>query len=201
MKKFALSLLVVVAIALTGCLVISVYPFYTPKDVVFESGLIGSWTNRTEANERWIFAKENTNAYRLTYVSGDKTNVMQAHLFKLKGQAFLDLFTAEQKDGIFPPPIPSHLLMRVFELSPTLRMAPLGYEWLAGVLEKKPKVLRHHVVSGSNNKDDQGFVLTADTDELQRFVLKHLQTKEAWTNQSELRLDTAVAPPAAETKK
>ena len=201
MKKFALSLLVVVTIALTGCLVISVYPFYNPKDVVFESGLIGSWTNKTEANERWNFAKQNTNAYQLTYISGDKTNVMQAHLFKLKDQAFLDLFTTELKDEIFPPPIPSHLLMRVFEFSPTLRMAPLGYEWLAGLLEKNPKAIRHHFVTGPDNKDDNGFVLTADTDELQRFVLKHLQTKEAWTNQVELRLDTSVAPPVAESKK
>ena len=148
-----------------------------------------------------MFAQNTSNCYQLTYISGDTTNIMRAHLFKLKGQAFLDLFTTEQKEEVMPPPIPSHSLMRVFELSPILRMAPLGYEWLAGVLEKNPKALRHHVVSGTDNKDDQGFVLTADTAELQRFVLKHLRTKEAWTNQSELRLDIAVASPATESKK
>src|SRR5205814_6381187 len=129
------------AMLLTACVVTSLHPFYTFKDVVFEPALLGQWTNSQQAEEKWTFQRDGQDAYHLTYVTGDSTNLTQAHLFKLGGQTFIDVAGLDQNWNTVPPPIPSHLLLRVLQFSPTLRMAPLSNDWLKTLLEKKPEVL------------------------------------------------------------
>ena len=176
------------ALALTGCVVTSVYPFYFEKDVSFEPALLGHWTKGESPKEHWTFERDGETAYRLTYTEGDKSSVMQARLFKLRGQMFLDLLGAEPGDYGLLPPIPAHALLRIIRTSPTLEMVPLDYEWLANLLEKKPKIIRHHIVKVNG---DKRLVLTADTAELQRFVLKHLETEDAWKEVLKLQPDQA----------
>jgi hypothetical protein len=71
----------------------------------------------------------------------------------------------------------------VDRLQPTLELRPLSYEWLEKLIAKQPKAIRHTAIVEANAKGDdtKGFVLTADTAELQKFVLKHIQTEEAWS--------------------
>lgn len=88
---------------------------------------------------------------------------MDAHLFRLKDQLFLDLFTPNGPEDILPPPILSHLLLRVFQLKPTLRMAAMDYEWLGKLLEKNPDAVRHHLVVTDEDAKNTQIVLTADT--------------------------------------
>jgi len=63
-------------------------------------------------------------------------------------------------------------------------LRPLSYEWLGKLIEKQPKAIRHSMITEANAKGDEvkGFVLAADTTELQKFVLKYVQTKEAWSD-------------------
>ena len=84
-----------------------------------------------------------------------------------------------------PPPIPSHLLLRVSQLSPTVRMAPLNNDWLKALLEKEPKAIGHIMVA--DKPDDVRVALTADTAELQQFLLKHLDTEQAWKDPFDLK--------------
>lgn len=193
-KVSILALLATAAAGLTGCLVTSVCPFYTANDLKFEPGLIGTWTKVGEPNEEWKFEAKGARGYELTVTSKDSTNVMQARLFGLAGQSFLDLFTAEEPENIQPPPIPSHFLLRVFQTKPTVRMAVLNYDWLTSTLEKEPKALRHHIIKTEEKPDNGRVVLTADTPELQRFVIQHLQTTEAWKDDFELQRGAAGSP-------
>src|SRR5258706_2379101 len=158
MKKLTFALAAAGAAVLTGCLVTSVYPFFSEKDPAFEPGLVGNWTNVKEADDHWKFEKEGSNAYRLTYASGTNSAIMQAHLFRLRGELFLDLFNPETNDQVQPPPIPSHSLLRVFELKPNVRMAPLDYGWLKEALAENPKALRHHVIKSGGKSDDSPFL-------------------------------------------
>lgn len=190
MKKLIVPLLSVAAF-LTGCLVTSVYPFYTQKDLTLDPRLVGQWANAKQASERWKFEKSGETGYQLTYTADDnKSCVMQAHFFKLGSQAFLDLFTTETKDNIQPPPIPSHFLFRADQLTPTVKLAPLKYEWLKDYLTKHPKALRHHLIPSGDKPEDARLVLTADTPELQRFILAHLKNAEAWDDSLELVHET-----------
>jgi hypothetical protein len=119
---------------------------------------------------------------------------MTGHLFKLRGQLFLDLFPEDGAEcPVLPPPIPSHLLLRVSVDSTKLRMTPLDFTWLRDLLEQKPKALRHHLAPRKKDSDERFFVLTADTRELQAFVIKHLKTEAAWGEVIELKRGPAPA--------
>jgi len=178
----------------TGCIVTSVYPFYHEKDVVFEPALVGSWQKAGQSDEHWTFARDKANGYVVTCVSKDTTNVFQGYAFKLHGEKFLDLSTAQWKEDIQPEPVPSHLLVRIGQITPSLKMANLKYEWLGDLLAKNPKAIRHILIKTGDKPEDRRVVLTADTAELQRFVIKHLKTKDAWDDGLELQSAGAESP-------
>jgi hypothetical protein len=168
------------AALLAGCVTLSVYPYYTAKDVTFDPALVGVWADPGETNanrESWTFEKVGEQAYRLTVTDKDKHTEYDACLFQLKGYTFLDCLPRERSDCL----IPGHVLLRVDRLQPVLEMRLLNYDWLGKLIEKEPKAIRHVRVPGHGQKaDDEMLVLTADTKELQKFVLKHLQTEVAW---------------------
>ena len=183
MKKQTIFMTAAAALLTAGCLVTSIHPYFTAKDVVFEPAIVGQWTN-TQSDDRWVFEKEGKAAYRLAYTGSGKTNMVTVRLFKLDGRMFLDFYSPEPQCDVFPPPIPSHLLLRVYQITPGLRMTALNNDWLRSVLEKDPKVLRHELIG---DKSDAQVVLTAETGELQQFLRSHLETEEAWKDPFELK--------------
>jgi len=165
------------ALALTGCVVTSVYPFYFEKDVVFEPVLLGDWTKGQAPEEHWKFERDGETAYRITRESGGKATVFKGHAFKLRGRTFLDLSTMDWKADIQPEPVPSHFLARVVQLTPTLKLSAINYDWLKELLAKDPNAVRHIVIQTGEKPNDRHIILTADTTELQQFLLKHLKTE------------------------
>lgn len=165
---------------LAGCVVTSVYPFYTAKDVVFEPALVDVWAETDSTNaasEHWRFEKAAGQAYKLTVEEKEKQTEYDAHLFKLKGRLFLDLCPRERPDNS----LPLHYLLTVARIEPALEMNTLDYDWLKKLIEKDPKAIRHIVVPKKLGEEGEGdLVLTADTAELQKFILKHEKTEGAF---------------------
>ena len=190
-----LPLLSAAAVILAGCVVTSVYPFFGQNDVGFEPALLGHWTKVQHPEERWTFERGSGDGYRVFCVSGGSTNTGQAHWFKLEGQTFLDFSASTWKEDIQPEPVPSHLLVRVGQIAPSLKMANLKYDWLGELVAKNPKAIRHILIKTGDKPEDRRVVLTADTAELQRFVIKHLKTKGAWDDSMELQ--TATTEPSS----
>jgi len=62
----------------------------------------------------------------------------------------------------------------------------MNYDWLTQLVTNRPAAVRHYFI-GEGDADKRRLVLTADTKELQSFVLKHVNTKEAWGDAIELR--------------
>lgn len=170
-----------------GCVVTSVYPFYLEKNVLFEPALLGSWQKAGQPDEQWAFARGKANDYLISFVSKDSTNVFQGYAFQLHGEKFLDLSAAEWKADIQPEPVPSHLLARIRQTAPSLKLAPLNYDWLKEWVAKNPKAIRHIIIKTGDGPEDRRVILTGDTRELQRFVTKHLDTKGAWDDELELQ--------------
>lgn len=180
MKQISFVLLVVAAAILTGCVVTSVHPFYTAKDLVFEPALVGNWIKegKDADGEVWKFEKGRESTYRFTLIESRKATVMEVHAFKLQGQLFLDLFSLERDYQI----IPAHFLLKVSQLTPVLRMAELNDEWLKKLLSKDPSAIQHTSVATGDQPDDRRTVLTTGTAELQKFILQHLTTEDAWND-------------------
>jgi hypothetical protein len=186
-KEMALPLLTAAAVILAGCVTTSVYPFYRESDPVFQPALLGHWTKVEHPEEHWTFERDSGNGYRVVCVSQTSTNAGQAYWFKLQGQAFLDFTAPKWQEDIQPQPVPSHILARVTQLKPTIKMLELSYDWLGQLLATNPAAVRHLVVKTGDKPEDRRVVLTADTAELQQFVLSHLHTGGAWKESLELQ--------------
>src|SRR5262249_33093251 len=118
-----------VGLLLVGCVVTSVYPYYTAKDLVFEPSLVGSWTGVKDddaKNETWTFEKKGDTEYLFTVAKSSETNSLSAHLFKLKDQLFMDALPLEGHDDFIPP----HYLLLVSQIKPTLKLSAMNYGWL-----------------------------------------------------------------------
>ncbi|MGD8501181.1 MAG: hypothetical protein PVJ86_11070 [Phycisphaerales bacterium] len=162
-KKTAFYLL---AALLGGCIP-SLYPLYTDETLIFDERLIGRWVGEEET---WQFSKAGEKEYEARVLQEDKEACFEAHLVKLGGMMYLDIFPASNETLESLPEIyrahllPAHTFMRVDQIEPDLQL-----RWVnAGeLLEKDPNLLKHEKI------DDDRIVLTASTEDIQKFVVEH----------------------------
>jgi hypothetical protein len=111
----------------------TVNPLYTDNDLVFDPLLVGVWVDEAPTQvteENWTFKKGAGKSYNLTVTEehGEKGE-FEAHLLKLKDYFFLDLkpsqfgLDATQADMTKWALIPGHLILRVYELDPELKLS------------------------------------------------------------------------------
>lgn len=180
--KFSLGLpLLAVLFLLAGCVVTSVYPYFTAKDVIFDEALVGTWADAETANageNNWQFARTNGQGYTLLIRDGDETNEFKAHLFKLKDRRFIDAEPVKRVDDFIPP----HYLLQVHRLDAKgLEMTFMSRKWLEELLKQEPEAIPHLWVDRDEAGQKSGdLVLTADTPKLQAFVLKYAADTNAF---------------------
>jgi hypothetical protein len=173
----------------------SVNPFYTTKDLVFDARLLGEWQEKDKPQEPeiWKFEKADDKGYKLQVTEkGGKQGQFSAHLFKLKEHYFLDLiptdcnYATNQADLVAASMFAGHLLARVPQIEPELKIAFTDFDWLQKQLTNNPSVLPHR-------REGDSLLLTASTKELQRFVLNHLGDGELFVKPGEMvrRMDSA----------
>lgn len=180
-----------IGLALVGC-VPSWNPFYTDKDLVFDPALVGTWRPveaKESSKETWAFTKAGDKLYQLqeTDEEGRKA-VFEVRLFQLSGQRFVDLYlTKVEEDGLKVNAwagislVPAHLLLKVEQIEPSLKLAATNPDWMQKFLKKDPSAIAHQVVG------DGSIVLTAGTAELQRFLLAHRNDAEFFGGPMEMK--------------
>ena len=178
MKKIASAILGLAAALLSGCIVTSVSPFYFEKDLATDPALIGDWIReiKDKPSEVWKLEPLGTTGYRLTLIEERSATVLEAHLFKLQGQLYLDLASMDQDYHVIPP----HYLLKITQLKPELRMAQIDHDWLKDFVRKNPAAVRHHPVPVGNAPEERRVVLTGTTSELQSFVTENLKAENVW---------------------
>jgi hypothetical protein len=163
-------------IVMASACVPSINPYYTEKEVVFDARLAGEWQTKddTSDKETWKFEKSGENGYTVLVTDKDqKQGTLDARLFKLGDQRFLDLipkdckFAPNQADLVGMAMFPGHLILRVPQIEPTLQLGGCDFDWLSKYLESHPEALSHH-------KEQDRLVLTASTRDLQAFITQHL---------------------------
>jgi hypothetical protein len=177
-----------------GCIVTSVHPYYDTADLVYDPALAGDWFKRVEngPDELWKFTGDPASrSYRLVLVEEREARVLEARLFKLGPQLFLDVASTEQDYHVIPP----HYLLRVARLGPTVRLSELRHDWLEALLAERPDAARHVAVRTGDGPDDRRLVLTGSTAELQELVRAHLEDAAAWSEGFELAREARPATP------
>ena len=179
MKK---KIILLFGLALAGC-VPSWNSFYTEKDLVFNQALLGAWRPveaKETSKETWTFTKSGEKFYQLAQTDEEgRKAVFEARLVKLKQHLFVDLYlTKVEGDELKVNAwasislVPAHLLLKVEQIEPTLKLAAMNPGWMRDFLKQHPDAIAHRVVS----EDD--IILAASTSELQKFVLDHVDDKE-----------------------
>ncbi len=178
-KKILFYLL---AAVLCGCVpVASLHCLYTDADIVFEEKLLGTWVQEpNDPKTTWEFSRidEPNNAYKLIFTDEEgRKGSFKAHLVKLKGKLFLDVFPAELPWEMEDPNkvdwpynsfflIPAHTFIKIESIEPRLKMRITQESEMEKLLKDNPKAIEHTSI-------EDRFVLTAQTKELQAFVLKY----------------------------
>jgi hypothetical protein len=170
---------------LAGC-VRSLQPLYTEQDLIFDENLIGCWSGE-DSDESWCFSKRGVKAYQLVYTDGPGTSgTFIVHLFRINEQVFMDLVPSTGPEGFSQNDffkfqlVPAHSFAHVKQIEPTLRMRLPEPDWFRKLVEKSPDALRHEKV-------EREIIVTATTKEMQAFWLKHLDTKGAFGDFSDMK--------------
>ena len=204
MKRIILTAGGLALFLVAGCIVTSVNPLYTQKDLVFDPALVGVWSEDNDKNI-WAFEKVAEKEYKLLHTDEKgRTGTFAAHLLKLGKYQFLDLHLVDpgekeewQINELAALAIimrPGHLFFKVSQIQPTLQVSALSEEWLTKLLEKDPKTIQHEKIQFGSDTNSCRNVLTANTKDLQRFILKYADSTNAFGDKpSELKRKEAAS--------
>ena len=177
MKTLRYIVIIGTALFLMGCPVRSLFPLFAEKDLVFNPGLVGAWSEK-DKNETYFIQKSEGKNYDIIVCDkkGD-TSQYTAQLGQLGKFWFLDSYPS--KDPNDYQMIPTHIISKIWLNGDTLRFASLENDYLKKFIETQNLKIPH----ASRNED---IVLTASTDELQKLVLQLAQDDGAFPKPTKL---------------
>jgi hypothetical protein len=89
MKTMLKAILILVGILLiSGCIVASLNPLYTEKDLVSDPALVGTWSS--DEKESFTFVENGKNRYECTITSDSIANNFEVCIVQLGKYRFLD---------------------------------------------------------------------------------------------------------------
>lgn len=183
-------LLIVFALLCPGCLVMSLHPFFTDNDAVFEKSLLGIWVDKS-GKSSVTFKQFGANAYKVTYFqreissgSGGKKETgepgeFEGHLGRINGMLLLDLYPDQnswdrlRNDLLAIHLAPTHTISKVWFDGDKLMIARLDHDWLKDLVAKNATAVAHEKV-------EDAFVLTASTEGLQQFLKTYASDPKAF---------------------
>lgn len=195
MKK-TLAFVLLAGLVLQGCIVKSVYPFFHESDVVFRKELVGTWLDND--SNRWnIHANPfKPNSYELHYIKDKRDVAFAGNLFMLDGHLYIDLFpVSDNKEEMLffdLHLVPTHSVAMVEHLTADeVRIKWFNEEWLGSLFSKNKIRIPHETIMDTDLKpdNDEGmYLLTASTDELQKFIVKYRDEAMASFGDSDVSL-------------
>lgn len=179
-KTIALTSLLLILV-MQGCVVKSIHPFFKESDVVLRNELVGSWLDND--SNRWNIHVNpfKPNSYELHYIKGSRDVAFAGNLFTLDGHLYLDLYPVSDNTEDMPyfdvHLVPTHSVAMVEKLTTSdVHIRWFNEEWLQSLFAQNKIRISHEMIVDANQKpgeDDGMYLLTATTDELQKFIVKY----------------------------
>jgi len=198
MKTRIILSVLLVAFFLQGCLVKSLHPFYTYRDIIYKKELLGQWRDNDSATweikqhmrSTGIMKPEVADqSYDIAFTDKNGTSHFNAHLFRLENQFYLDFLPSEiscQNDLAGFHLVATHTLAKVDLSGGKISIQWYNEEWLVGLFNKnKIRIAHERVPYEADQKDQESMqvILTAQTEELQKFIIKYGNDPEAFKNE------------------
>ncbi len=162
----------------TGCVVVSLNPLFTSSDVSFDPALVGTWADfskKGENPERWTFRKGENKDYDLTISKANSEPPIKLKAYLLRGEKYSFLDIGGRSDGSQALTIPVHMFARIWMDNDALMLAWLDKGWLETMIRRGEGIPHLQL------DDEYGAILfTASTQELQRFIITHIDDPGAF---------------------
>jgi hypothetical protein len=186
MKRSIVFVIIFAMLSMTGCLVSSLHPFFKPKDKIFDPAMVGTWIDGdsciwtiipNKVSEYFMGPEKIDSTYQITYYEeDDKKGIFAGTLFQIKGVKYVDFYPDPDEehcntDLTTMHHFPTHTLARVQYNRDSILIYWYGEDWLNELFEQNRIRIKHETVSIS--PDYQSHVLTASTEELQKFIKKY----------------------------
>lgn len=185
-SKLFVSLAAACVAVFTGCMVPSLNPLFAEKDLVAYSDIIGNWSQDGKDEDSWKFEKDGK-TYKLTHWDEKKRKAtFTVSIGKIGTNVFMDVFPSDERpdehlsDMAVMHLVPAHTFLKVQKQGAAMNLVALDLEWTTKTLKDDPKMIAHVM-------RDNYPVLTASTEELQRFVGKLAANTNAFKNTIELQ--------------
>ncbi len=183
-------LIALLGVLLFSACVPSLQPFYTEKDLVFESSLIGSF-GEADGSATWTFMKAGDREYNLTIKDKDKSSSFVTHLFKVGTVHFLDLYAVNEslddsprEDFFKASLIPGHLALKVASLPPNLTLQVMDEDGIKEYLKGNKGVVPHSFV-GRELSDR--LVFTGSSEQMRDFLKRISAEEKCWGKPAEFQ--------------
>ncbi len=190
MKPKNLIVVFLLIFLVSGCVVFSFYPLYTEKDLFANELLTGEWLDKDstiwkfEYNYKGKELPENIDsmAYILTLKENDQEKFSKAsllvHVVKLRNHYFLDFYLEEYFDddnfSLFDfHVLPVHTFAKLELKNDSAYISWFNQDWLKDLIHEN-RIRIHHEDNGDH------ILLTAKPQELQKFVIKYVNSTEAF---------------------
>lgn len=186
MRRSLLILTILLLASMTGCLVSSLHPFYKEKDKYYDEAMVGTWIDGDSCiwtiqphsySESFMGPEKMDSAYHITYYEEkDKAGLFIGTLFQLNGINYVDFYPDPNEEHCVTDfscwhHIPTHTLARVQYNRDSILLYWFAEEWLTDLLEQNRIRIKHETIE---LPDYTRHLLTASTDELQKFIKKYV---------------------------
>jgi len=184
MKAKNAILFIVILTTGQSCTIYSLNPLYTDEDLLDATELMGIWQEEDEGKEYVSFEEYEDRKFIFRYMeqqdSPDDLDTIsfEAGLLKVGDHFFIDLYPyydedLEEEDYLFRGFIPTHSFLKIDWEKDDLELYIFSYDRLQELFEQNRIRIRHQMF-------DDYIVITASTDELQKFVQKYADDEKAF---------------------
>ncbi len=194
-KKKLILFCCLLLIIVSGCIP-SLHPLYTKKDLILDNSIIGTWVSEESKSDQsvWIIKKYKDShepgplyinphdfgdkLYRLEHIQSGDTIGFDLYLIKLDKYFYFDFYPQNYESDnemrnmhLFPV----HTFAKVNIKTNTIEIKQFNIDFLKKLIEQN-KIKISHERSGRN------MILTAPTEELQKFVKKYTDADDAFVD-------------------
>jgi len=188
MKTRYLILLAIILITGQSCTIFSLNPLYNEEDLLESEELVGLWQDADGGEEYVDFKKYEGKKYILTYINKDPnesdTISYETGLLKIGDHYFIDVYPhyneeMKEEDYLFRSFIPAHAVLKIEWENDSMKLYTLSYDRLSELFEQNRIRIRHQMF-------EDYIVITATTEELQKFIEKYADDEKAFDAPDEL---------------
>jgi len=184
-----------IAALFVGCMVQSIHPLFMEKDYISLSALVGTWVqkegDKPDGKDQACGFSRRTTSGTSSHTRTTKGRKATFHI--AAGKIGTNVFLDSVLDDLVPGGdlndlagmhlIPAHTFLKVVKTEAGLTLVAMDLEWLDTLLKENPKAIAH-IYSGQGKETVP--VLTASTEDLQKFVAKYAADEKVFKDEVKL---------------